>query len=319
MRENIIKRVNLPGILKREYLIGNLAMLITVLFWGISFINTKIILREIPPTTIALIRFSIASLLLGVLYARIEPRTKIEKKDLLPMVVAGAMGITLYFYFENTGINFTTAVNAALIVTFVPLITICLDVIFFRSKASLLKVFGVSIAVAGTYFSVTGNGQISFSSSNFKGNIFMVCAMLAWAFYTLINKSLQRKYSGLCMTTYQTIFGTVFLIPLALLEMKQWKLFSLVSLWHILFLAVCCSVLAYLFYMYALKHLDVTVTTIYLNLVPVVGVAGGYIFLHERVLPIQLAGGLLTFIAIIIVNLEALTQSRAKKEQTPAV
>lgn len=310
-----VKEHTHPGLLNREYVIGNLVMLAAVFFWGISFISIKVALREIPPSTLALIRFAIASLILGVLCARLEPGTKIVKKDLPLMVLAGALGITLYFYFENLGVKLTTVVNAALIVTFVPLITICLDVIFFHSKVTFLKVLGAGIALMGTYLSVTANGQLSLNSANFKGNMLMVCAVFVWAFYTLINKFLQRRYSGLAMTTYQMIFGTALLVPLALLEAREWRMFSMTSFWHIMFLAVCCSVLGYLFYMYALKHLDVTVTTIYMNLVPVVGVAGGYLFLHESVLPVQLVGGLLTFLAIIVVNLEVVFRSRTQNKE----
>jgi len=217
----------------------------------------------------------------------------------------------LYFFFENTGINYTTAVNASLIVTFVPLITILLDIVFYHSRITALKLIGVVIAVVGTYLSVTANGQISLDSVHFKGNMYMVGAMLVWALYTLINKSLQGKYSGLSMTTFQTVFGTAALVPLALTEVKQWQPISLTSVWHILFLAVCCSVAGYLFYNYALKHLDVTVTTIYLNLIPVVGVAGGFIFLGESILPIQLIGGVITLLAIIVVNLEVISYEKA--------
>ncbi len=285
-------------------------MIATVFFWGISFISTKIVLRELPPSTIALLRFCIASFVLAILLQRLEPGIKITKKDMPWFMLL--LGISLYFFFENTGISFTTAVNASLIVTFVPLITILLDVLFYRSRITPLKVTGAILALIGTYLSVTANGQISFSSSHFKGNLYMVGAMFVWAFYTLINKSLHGKYSGLSMTTYQTLFGTAFLVPLALLEVKRWQLISATSFFHILFLALCCSVAGYLFYNYALKHLDVTVTTIYLNLIPVVGVAGGFIFLRETVLPIQLIGGLITLVAIIVVNMEVVAYKKSQ-------
>lgn len=67
-----------------------------------------------------------------------------------------------------------------------------------------------------------------------------------------------------------------------------------------------------MFYNHALKHLDVTVTTIYLNLIPVVGVAGGFIFLRETVLPIQLVGGLITLVAIVVVNLEVVNYEKSQ-------
>lgn len=300
---------------KHRFLISNLAMIATVFFWGISFISTKIVLRELPPSTIALIRFAIASFVLAILLQKLEPGFKITRREMPRFMLSGLFGITLYFFFENTGISLTTAVNASLIVTFVPLITILLDVLFYHSRITPLKVAGATIALIGTYLSVTANGQISFSSSHFKGNLYMVGAMFVWAFYTLINKSLHGKYSGLSMTTYQALFGTAFLVPLALLEIKRWQLISATSFFHIIFLALCCSVAGYLFYNYALKHLDVTVTTIYLNLVPVVGVAGGFILLSETVLPIQLIGGLITLVALVIVNLEVVIYGKTQKPE----
>ncbi|RYD04898.1 hypothetical protein N752_11980 [Desulforamulus aquiferis] len=261
------------NIKNREYLLANLAIAIAVIFWGVSFISTKIAVAEVPPTTLALVRFIIASVALGLLLKRVEPTTKVDKRDRPKMVLGGLLGITFYFYFENLGIKLTTVVNASLIVTIVPLVAILLDVLFFKSRLTTLKLLAALIAIVGTYLSVTANGQIDFSSTNFKGNLLMICAMLCWVFYTLVNKSLQRKYSGICMTTYQTIYGTLCLIPLSLLEYQEWRLFSLTTLGHILFLAFCCSVGCYILYMYALKHLDVAITTVYLNLVPVIGVS----------------------------------------------
>lgn len=289
---------------KKEYFLANFFMLLTTLFWGVSFISTKIAVTEVPPTTLALIRFTIAAFLLIGLRKSIEPNARVDKADVPRMALGGVLGVALYFYFENLGIKLTTAVNASLIVTIIPVIAIGLDVLLFHSKLSAQKIFGALMAVIGTYLSITANGQLDFSTKNFKGNLLIVCAMLSWVFYTLVNKSLQRKYSGIVMTTYQTVFGTVCLVPLSLLEFREWKLFSAATLGHILFLACCCSVGCYLLYMFALRHLDVAITTVYLNLVPVVGVASGYFVLHERVLPVQLAGGILTFLAILAVNLD---------------
>ncbi|SMC50688.1 DMT family transporter [Sporomusa malonica] len=304
MHENIIETQERVKFRDRTYLIANIMMFVTIVFWGISFISIKIAVEEVPPVTMALLRFVIASVMLWVLLKKIEPDTKIEKADIPKMILAGCLGITLYFYFENIGVKLTTAVNASLIVTIVPIIAIALDVVFFGAPVSPYKLAGIVIAVGGTYLSVTANGELDFNSANFIGNLLVVGAMLAWVFYTLVNKSLQNKYSGLYMTTYQTIIGTVFLLPLSLTEYSEWQVFSLTALWHILFLAIFCSVICYLLYMYALKHLDVAITTLYLNLVPVVGVMGGYFILGESVLPIQLVGGLLTLLAIVIINFE---------------
>ena len=295
--KNIIKRL----IRNKSYL-ANLAMLITVLFWGISFISIKIAVTEIPPSTMALIRFSVASAALALIVRAVEPRSRVVSADIPKMVAGGILGITLYFFCENMGVKLTTATNASLIVTILPILAISLDMLFFNSKLSYFKLAGVATAVIGTYLVVTANGQIDFSGSNFIGNLLMLGAMFSWALYTLVNKTMQGKYSGLVTTAYQTFFGTVCLIPLSLFEINQWRSFSANALLHILFLAFCCSVLCYILYLYVLKHLGVTTTTIYLNLVPVVGVISGYLVLGESVLPVQLLGGIITLAAIVMVN-----------------
>jgi len=310
MQEETIKGRSIFDFFTREQIIANLLMIVVILLWGISFISIKIAVTEIPPITMAFIRFAIASLLLMIILRRVEPRTKVDKRDIPLLSLGGILGITLYFYFENSGVKLSTATNASLIVTVIPIIAILLDVLFFRSKISILKFVGVSIAIVGTYLSVTANGEMDFSSGDFKGNLFMLGAMLSWALYTLVNKNLQLKYSGIFLTTYQTVIGTVCLAPLSMLEYEQWKLFSLTSFWHVLFLAICCSVVCYLLYLYVLKHLDVTITTLYLNLVPVVGVVSGYLVLNERVLPIQILGGFITVLAILVVNLDQIMQGR---------
>jgi len=293
--------------LSREHLLANLAMVAVIIFWGISYVSIKVTVNEIPPITMGLIRFAIASLTLVIILRRVEPQTKLAKSDLPKMLLGGIFGITLYFIFENIGVKLSTATNASLIVTVVPIITIILDALFFQTRISFMKLTGVIIAVCGSYLAVTGNGKAELNSDHFNGNMLMICAMLSWALFTLVNKSLQKKYSGLFLTTYQTIFGTLCFIPFSLYEYKEWKLFSPIALGNILFLAFFCSVGGYLLYTYALKRLDVALTTIYLNLIPVVGVLSGYLILKESVLPIQLIGGLITLFAIVIVNFELLT------------
>lgn len=290
--------------LDKEQMVANLAMLVVVALWGVSFISIKVAVSEIPPTIMALIRFTIASILLWLIQRRVEPDAKISGRDIPKVGIGGIFGITLYFYFQNIGVKLSTVVNASLITAVVPIIAVILDVLFYQGKASLLKILAIVMTIAGTYLSVTVNGEISFDSSNFMGNMYMLAAMLSWALYTLVNKSLQEKYSGVLLTTYQMIIGTLFLVPLSISEFSDWSGFSIRVFLHVMFLAICCSVVCYLLYMYALRRLGVVITTVYLNLVPVVGVVSGCIILDETILPAQLIGGIITIMAIIIVNFE---------------
>lgn len=275
-----------------------------MLFWGTSFINTKIALNEIPPVTLAFIRFSLASALLWLALRKAEPGSALGREDGWKIALAGFTGIAIYFCLENTGIYYTTASNASLIASLAPILSIALNMLFFRARLSALEGMGVALGIGGAYLTVTANGNLDFSSDHFLGNLFMLGAMVAWSFYTILSKHLQGKRSGLFLVTYQTLFGTLLLAPLALLEYDRWQAFSFLALAQILYLAVLCSGVGYFLYIYALKVLDVAVTTLYLNLIPVVGVISGYLILDERILPVQLAGGVVILLAIFIANLD---------------
>ena len=252
--KQMLESSRFASFLSKEQLRANLAMVAVIIFWGISYVSIKVAVNEIPPITMGLIRFAIASLTLGIILRRVEPQTRLAKSDLPKMLLGGIFGITIYFIFENIGVKLSSATNASLIVSVVPIITIILDALFFQSRISFMKLSGVIIAVGGSYLAVTGNGKAELNSTHFYGNMLMICAMLSWALFTLVNKSLQEKYSGLFLTTYQTIFGTLCFIPFSLYEYKEWKLFSLTALGNILFLAFFCSVGGYLLYTYALKR-----------------------------------------------------------------
>ncbi|OLN28102.1 Permease of the drug/metabolite transporter (DMT) superfamily [Desulfosporosinus metallidurans] len=68
---------------------ANLAMVTVIIIWGISYVSIKATLIEIPPITMALIRFMIASLILGMIIRKVEPKAKLDKSDLPKMVLGG--------------------------------------------------------------------------------------------------------------------------------------------------------------------------------------------------------------------------------------
>jgi len=299
----------------KSNVLANLAMLVLVILWGVSFSIIKIVVNEVPPITLAEIRFLIATMILFTVLKKVEPSAKVEKADLAQIALAGFLGITLYFYLQNTGVKLTTASNASLIASLTPILAITMDVIIFRTKISFVQLMGIVCATIGAYLAVTANRQVDFGSATFKGNLFMVVAMSSWALYTLLNKSLQGKYSGLCLITYQMLFATLFLTLMSFLEYDQWQMFSLKAFGYILFLAVFSSALCYFLYGYALKKLDVVITTLYLNLVPIVGVFSGWCILDEKIVPIQFIGGGIIMFSILIINWGNFTSSSNRVER----
>jgi len=276
-----------------------LAILGTVLIWGLSFVASKTVLTAgVPPMTMVAMRFLVATAILRPLLKLREPATRLERGKVLPLVLGGLLGVTVYFFFESRGLQRTTASAASLITAIIPILVVVAERLFYRTRVRWFQWMGVLVSVAGVYLLVgrpdTG-GEIA-------GSLLMLGACLAWVAYNLVSRNLHRAYSDFAVTAYQTTFGALFLLPLALLEIRSWVPLTPVVILSILYLAVVSSALGYFLYVVALARLGPAGVTPFVNLIPVVGVLGGVILLGESVTPVQIAGGAVTVAGVVLVS-----------------
>ncbi len=288
----------------RSQVFAHLALVFTVLFWGMSFVSTKMVLNTgFPPVTIALIRFSIAGCILFPLQKLLAPSDKFKPRTVVYMMLGGLTGVTLYFFCENNGIMRTTASNAALIIATIPVFTLIAERLFFNHKIRFYQAGAILLSIVGVYFLINPDGMAVSDTGSLHGNLFMLGACLSWVCYIIISKKLHVHYSGLAMSTYHSLFGALFLIPLALLERNAWARIDMFMWMHILYLSIICSAAAYFLYLFALSRLEPTVVSSYINLIPVTGAIGGVSMLGDRLLPVQILGACTVIIGVVFVNL----------------
>jgi drug/metabolite transporter (DMT)-like permease len=273
-----------------------------MLLWGLSFVASKEVLNTgIPPMTMVCMRFVLTTVVLNVLLRIKEPKTRVGRGNVLPLLASGLVGVTIYFIFESRGIKLTSASHASLIIASIPIFTVLAEWIFFRTRVGWAAVLGILLSVAGVVFVVRTPGAPLFSGS-FTGDLFMFGACFSWVAYILLSKNLHTRMSDLAITTYQSVFGTAFLIPFALLEIRQWVPLTLPAVLALLYLALLSSAAGNFFYVYALSHLGPITISPYLNLIPVIGALGGVAILGERVTLFQALGGVVIIAGVLIVN-----------------
>jgi drug/metabolite transporter (DMT)-like permease len=291
------------------------ALTVVVILWGMSFTSTKIILNTgFPPLTIALLRFAIASaVMLAILKAR-NKRLSIPRGDILPLGVSGLLGVTLYFFFENRGIKLTSASNASLIIATIPVFTVAAEMVFFGHRVPLYKIGGIGLSIIGVFFLIhagavqgglpgAAGADRVVRSSDLTGSLLMLGACLSWVAYIMLSKRFSTELPRITLTTYQFLFGSLFLAPFALFERNDWVPMGALAWLNLLYLALFCSAAAYFLYLYGLFRLDPTTVSSYINLIPVVGALSGILILGERLLPSQILGGAAVVAGVVIVNL----------------
>ena len=293
----------------KSKLISYALVMLPVIFWGISFISTKVVLQEIPPVSIAFFRQFIALVPLIIWVLATKTSLRIKPRDLLLLAGSCFFGIVLYFVFENNGLMLTTASSASMIVAAVPIFTLISEALLFKMKVNLKIILCVLISIAGVYLVISVNGKLDFSSSTFLGNMLIMGAMISWVIYTILSRRLGNRYVSLVITIYQTAISSILFIPFIIPEIQSWKPVTLVPLLNLIYLGVFCSAISYFSFLYAIKRLGPTVSSAFLNLIPVVAVITGFLVLGERLTLIQYFG-----MALIMLSLFKLSRDQQKTE-----
>ena len=289
----------------RDYHLAVLFILLDVLFWGFSFISTKVVLSQIPPISIALFRQIIAVMTLIILLTLTGTKLKIARRDAGYIVLASFFGIVMYFVLENTGLLYTTASNASMIVASLPIFTIFAEALLFRLRVTGGMILCLILSTIGVALVVTVDGRLDLSSLRLWGNLLVMGAIISWVIYTILNRRLSESYPSLTLTTFQSAASIILFIPLVIPEMGRWPAASEITLTvfaNLLFLGVFCSGFAYVFYIYASRRLGLTVVSAFLNLIPVVTVVFGYLLLQDTLSWMQLLGMALIMIALYQLN-----------------
>jgi drug/metabolite transporter (DMT)-like permease len=121
----------------------------------------------------------------------------------------------------------------------------------------------------------------------------MAGAALSWVAYCFLSRPLFRRCSRIYIVYWQSVFGFLAFIPFAVFEFPRWGRPDPWIILHLAFLGLCCSALAYRFYIHSLAVLGISVSALFLNFIPVITVSAGFFILGERLSPLQWAGAAL--------------------------
>jgi len=169
-------------------LITYLKLLMTALFWGGTFISGRMLAGYVPPFSAAFFRFLFAAVCLYALVVRQEGKIpRLERQQILPVVLLGLTGVLAYNVFFFNGLKLITAGRASVIIANNPILISLLSALFFKEILSPTKVLGILISVAGAVIAISGGDPLAlFAGGMGIGDLYIIGCVLSWSAYTLI-------------------------------------------------------------------------------------------------------------------------------------
>ena len=286
--------MGVPTSMKANKGLYHLMALTAVIIWGTTFVSTKTLLAEgISPSDIMFYRFLLAYV---VLWAY-RPGLYLPQnwKDEGLFVLAGISGGSLYFWTENTALNLTLSANVALLLATAPILTVLLSRLCLKEQkirtalivGSLLALTGVACVVYNGHFVL----QI-----HPLGDLLSLAAALSWAFYNVILKWLDGRYSTLEITRKVFFYGVITLLPVFAFHPLTYNpdiLFRPIVIGNLLFLGLIASLCCFAIWNLAVKGLGTITTSHYIYLVSPIALGCAAWWLNEPVTSMALCGAAL--------------------------
>lgn len=254
-----------------------------VLLWSLALFSTRVLFDHgFETNTITLLRFGIAAIIMHLSMPKTKRRIYIHKGDRRYFVMLALGGISLFYFFENSGVRYTTISNTALIIATIPLFTLLSGHFFFHKKMCAANYIGLPLGLVGTAILFIKD-ILHGSALHIKGDIMVLGSVALWVLYSFAYRTIGHKYHPRFITYISFVWGSLFLIPIALLEVGSYSQMQidLSAILNILFLAIFPSYIAYLLWNISIQRIGIKITSNFVLLNPVFSIALGVVFLRE--------------------------------------
>jgi drug/metabolite transporter (DMT)-like permease len=279
---------------------------LVMLFWAGNTIVARAVRADIPPFTLAFIRWTGALLIILPFAWRALLRDRAAiRAGWRPLLLLGLVGVAGFNGFLYWGLHYTTATNGLLLQAAIPALVLVCNALFFRQRAGLWQIGGVALSTLGVAIVVVRADLAVLAALRLGfGDLLILCAVLGWAVYT----SLLRVRPPVDQRSF--LFITFLIAALAMLPLAlgEWRDIARID-WRpaivgaFAYVALLPSVIAYFLFNSAVEQIGAARAGQTIGLMPLFGAGLAALLLGEPLHGYHLAGMLLIFAGIAITAL----------------
>ena len=284
--------------------LGFLFALLAVTIWSGNFLIASGFVDDIPPVTLAALRWLTATAVFLPFAKRdLQRDMKALLDNRLELIVAAVTGVTLFNTLVYVSARTTDAVNMALFASTTPVFVVILARIFLKERISLLRWTGLAVAISGMLAIATrGRLDVLVHLTFRAGDMVMLAAGFLWAVYSILVKRKPLTISKNAYLGATFLLGTIPLIPAALVEQcfaPAWS-FTPAVLGAVLYIGVLASLVAFFLWNSAIMHIGPGNAALFQYFMPVFSGIGAWLLLGQPVTVVHGVGFVLIFSGVVM-------------------
>ncbi len=297
---------------------GHIATLTTNIIFGANIPISKTILPLIvAPFVLIQFRY-LGAVICFWLVSFFTKKEHVPPKDLLTLFFASIFGVTLNQGSFIIGLEYSSAIDASIIITLTPVFTMILALLFLKEPITFKKALGVFLGLVGAIVLIlaSNNGSFRFSKENLKGHFFCLLCCLSYAIYLTAFKKIILKYSPITLMKWMFLFASIMFLPFSFkqvisFDFSKLSIYNSLALIHVVFAA---TFITYLLIPIGQKNIRPTTMTMYNNVQPLIATIIGIWFGKEHLTLPKVIAAILIFFGVYLVTVsKARTQQKTLK------
>ena len=262
-----------------------LLLTLTTLFWSGNMVIGRGVRADVPPFGLGFWRWTLALLIvLPFAWPHLRAQWPLLRRHWRPVVALGALGMGGYNTFAYLALQHTTAINATMLNSLIPVATLVLAFALLGRRLHRLEAAGILVSLIGVSVIVTRGHPAALLGMQFNpGDAWMLVAVLIWGLYTVGLHWRPPGMHPMVMLAAMTAVGVLILAPAWAWELAQGRSIHLhpASAAAIVYTGIFPSFLGYVFYNRGVMLVGPSRGALFIHLMPVFGTVLSVLFLDE--------------------------------------
>ncbi len=273
----------------------------------------KIALRSLSSTSLVGFRIVGAAIVFSLLQRKVVELFRLPKRVIGWLLLSSLLGVVINQLVFVKGLSLTTAINATLLTTTVPVFILLVSILMGYDRASLRHLLGIALAAGGVIYLVDP-WRANFAEETTLGNIVIIASSLSYGAYISVSRNLFRTYGALNVITWIFLLGTLVTLPMAAYAWKADDLseLSLPTWLAVVYIILVPTVGAYYLNSWAITRVPPSVVAIYIYFQPLLAFGLAPLVLGESWNARTIVACVLIFAGVAVVTIKG--RSRAVEE-----
>lgn len=291
----------------------HLALIAVQFMFGTWPLIGKIALRSLSSTSLVGFRIVGAAIVFSLLQRKVVELFRLPKRVIGWLLLSSMLGVVINQLVFVKCLSLTTAINATLLTTTVPVFILLVSILMGYDRASLRHLLGIALAAGGVIYLVDP-WRANFAEETTLGNIVIIASSLSYGAYISVSRNLFRTYGALNVITWIFLLGTLVTLPMAAYAWKADDLseLSLPTWLAVVYIILVPTVGAYYLNSWAITRVPPSVVAIYIYFQPLLAFGLAPLVLGESWNARTIVACILIFAGVAVVTIKG--RSRAVEE-----